>query len=86
MGAGGRRFKSYHPDSYAVVAERVGANHSYVICIARCCAEFIVRDDCEIGLSSDAEGNEILPMPTDPRWSLAIDADGKEITLFPPHR
>ena len=49
-------------------------------------AECEVQDDWEIWLSSDAEGNEILPMPAEPRWSLAMDADGKTVTLFPSHR
>ncbi len=49
-------------------------------------AEFRVQDDWEIWISSDAEGNEILPMPAEPKWSLAIDAGEKKLTLFPSHR
>lgn len=49
-------------------------------------AEFNVQDDFEIWLSSDEEGNEVLPMLANPQWSLAIEEDGKRVTLFPSHR
>jgi len=49
-------------------------------------AEFGVRDDSEIWLSSDEEGNEILPMLADPQCSLAIEEYGKKVILFPSHR
>ena len=48
-------------------------------------AEFEVRDDFEIWLSSDEEGNEFLPMPANPEFSLAVDEDGKKVILFPSH-
>jgi len=49
-------------------------------------AESGVRDDFEIWLSSDEEGNEILPVLADPKCSLAIEEDGKKVILFPSHR
>ena len=49
-------------------------------------AESGVRDDFEIWLSSDEEGNEILPVLADPKRSLAIEEDGKKVILFPSHR
>ena len=49
-------------------------------------AEFGIRDDCEIWLSSDEEGNEILPMLANPECSLAIEGDGRKLTFFPSHR
>lgn len=48
--------------------------------------EFEITDDFEVWLSSDEEGNEILPMPANPERSLAIEKEGKKITLFPSHR
>ena len=47
--------------------------------------EFEVRDDFEIWLSSDEEGNEFLPMLANPELSLAIDNECKRVVLFPSH-
>jgi len=49
-------------------------------------AEFGVHDDCEIWLSSDEEGNEILPMLPDPEYGLTVSNDGNHVVLFPSHR
>jgi hypothetical protein len=49
-------------------------------------AESGVQDDFEIWLSSDEKGNEFLPMPANPKLSLAIDGDKKRVVLFPSHR
>jgi hypothetical protein len=45
-----------------------------------------VRDDFEIWLSSDEEGNEFLPMLKNIRFSLAIDKEAERIVFFPSHR
>jgi hypothetical protein len=39
----------------------------------------------EVWLSSDEEGNLILPMAEDLRLSLEIDDEQKHVTLFPVH-
>jgi len=49
-------------------------------------AESGVRDDFEVWLSSDKEGNVILPVLADPECSLAIEGDAKKVILFPSHR
>jgi len=49
-------------------------------------AESGVQDDFEIWLSSDEEGNELLPMPANPELSMAIDASRKRVVFFPSHR
>ena len=49
-------------------------------------AESGVQDDFEIWLSSDEEGNELLPMLANPELSLSIDASTKRVVFFPPHR
>lgn len=45
-----------------------------------------VCDDFEIWLSSDEEGNEILPMLKNIKFSLAIDKEAERIVFFPSHR
>jgi len=45
-----------------------------------------ITDDFQVWLSSDEEGNEFLPMLSNPEWSLAIDPGQKRIVLFPSHR
>jgi len=49
-------------------------------------AESGVRDDFEIWLSFDEEGNEFLPMLANPELSLAIDQSSKRVVFFPSHR
>ena len=49
-------------------------------------AESGVHDDFEIWLSSDEEGNELLPMLANPELSLSIDAGRKKVVFFPSHR
>ena len=49
-------------------------------------AESGVQDDFEIWLSSDEEGNELLPMLANPELSLSIDASTKRVVFFPSHR
>ena len=44
-----------------------------------------VGDDYQVWLSSDAEGNEFLPISQNPELFLAIDKDEKRIILFPLH-
>lgn len=44
-----------------------------------------IGNDCQVWLSSDAEGNEFLPMSLNPELSLSIDKDEKRIILFPLH-
>ena len=45
-----------------------------------------VADDYQVWMSSDEEGNELLPMSQNPELCLAIDKDAKRIILFPLHR
>lgn len=45
-----------------------------------------VGDDYQVWLSSDEEGNEILPMSQNPEFCLAIDKETKRIIFFPLHR
>ena len=45
-----------------------------------------ITDDFQVWLSSDEEGNEFLPMYSNPELSLAIDPGNKRIVLFPSHR
>ena len=45
-----------------------------------------ITDDFQVWLSSDEEGNEFLPVFSNPEWSLAIDPGHKRIVLFPSHR
>jgi hypothetical protein len=45
-----------------------------------------ITDDFQVWLSSDEEGNEFLPMYSNPELSLAIDPGQKRIVLFPSHR
>ena len=44
-----------------------------------------VPDDFQIWLSSDEEGNHILPVCKDTKLSLGIDRDNKRIIFFPSH-
>lgn len=44
-----------------------------------------VGEDFQIWLSSDAEGNEFLPMSPNPELCLGMDKDEKRIILFPLH-
>jgi len=44
-----------------------------------------VRDDYEVWLSKDEEGNEFLPMPENPKFCLMLDPDEKRIIFFPMH-
>ena len=45
-----------------------------------------VGDDYQVWLSSDEEGNEILPMSQNPELCLAIEPETKRIIIFPLHR
>ena len=45
-----------------------------------------VGNDFEIWLSSDEEGNEILPMLENQQFSLGIDKEQKRIVFYPAHR
>jgi hypothetical protein len=49
-------------------------------------AKFKIQNDFEIWLSSDEEGNEILPMPANSKWCIATDRGAKKVTFFPSHR
>ena len=49
----------------------------------------IVREKgyhAEIWISSDEEGNEILPMPLDEELSIGFDEENNRIIFFPAHR
>ena len=39
----------------------------------------------EVWLSSDEEGNEILPMPQKPELSLSVEAEQNRVIFFPAH-
>ena len=41
--------------------------------------------NAEIWLSSDEEGNEILPMPSNEELCIYIDEDNMRIIFFPSH-
>ena len=43
------------------------------------------KDDYEIWLSSDEEGNQIAPMHINTQFSLCIDDEGKRVIFFPQH-
>ena len=43
-------------------------------------------DDFQVWLSSDEEGNEILPMLKKVEFSLCVDKERKRIIFFPAHR
>ena len=45
-----------------------------------------VGSDFEIWLSSDEEGNEILPMLENQQFSLGIDKEQKRVVFYPSHR
>ena len=45
-----------------------------------------VGNDFEIWLSSDEEGNEILPMLENQQFSLGIDKEQKRVVFYPAHR
>ena len=45
-----------------------------------------VGSDFEIWLSSDEEGNEILPMLENQQFSLGIDKEQKRVVFYPAHR
>ena len=42
--------------------------------------------DFEVWLSSDEEGNDLLPMPQNEQLGLYVDKEQGRITLFPVHR
>jgi len=44
-----------------------------------------IGNDYQVWLSSDAEGNQLLPMSQTPELCLAVDKDEKRIILFPLH-
>ena len=44
-----------------------------------------VGDDYQIWLSSDEEGNQILPMYENTRLCLAVDKEAKRIVFYPSH-
>jgi len=48
-----------------------------------CILEQKYSGDHQIWLSSDEEGNSILPMFTDPQLSIGSDNDGKRIVFYP---
>ena len=43
------------------------------------------KDDYEIWLSSDEEGNQITPMHKNTQYSLCIDDESKKVIFFPQH-
>ena len=45
-----------------------------------------VGNDFEVWLSSDEEGNEILPMLENQQFSLGVDKEQKRIVFYPAHR
>ena len=45
-----------------------------------------VGSDFEIWLSSDEEGNEILPMLENQQFSLGVDKEQKRVVFYPSHR
>ncbi len=45
-----------------------------------------VGSDFEIWLSSDEEGNEILPMLENQQFSLGVDKEQKRVVFYPAHR
>jgi len=45
-----------------------------------------VGNDFEIWLSSDEEGNEILPMLENQQFSLGIEKEQKRVVFYPAHR
>ena len=45
-----------------------------------------VGNDFEIWLSSDEEGNEILPMLENQQFSLGVDKEQKRVVFYPAHR
>ena len=45
-----------------------------------------VGNDFEVWLSSDEEGNEILPMLENQQFSLGVDKEQKRVVFYPAHR
>lgn len=45
-----------------------------------------VGSSFEIWLSSDEEGNEILPMLKNQQFSLGVDKEQKRVVFYPAHR
>ena len=45
-----------------------------------------VGNDFEIWISSDEEGNEILPMLKKEQFSLGVDKEQKRVVFYPSHR
>ena len=45
-----------------------------------------VGSDFEIWLSSDEEGNEILPMLENQQFSLGVEKEQKRVVFYPAHR
>ena len=42
-----------------------------------------IKDDFQIWLASDEEGNQFSPMLENPELSFAIDSDNRRIILYP---
>lgn len=45
-----------------------------------------VGSDFEVWLSSDEEGNEILPMLKNEHFSLGVDKEQERVVFYPSHR
>ncbi len=45
-----------------------------------------VGNDFEVWLSSDEEGNEILPMLENQQFSLGVEKEQKRVVFYPAHR
>jgi len=45
-----------------------------------------VLDQYQVAIASDEEGNEILPMLSNPELCCQIDLERRRIILFPSHR
>ena len=45
-----------------------------------------VGNNFEVWLSSDEEGNEILPMLENQQFSLGVDKEQKRVVFYPAHR
>jgi hypothetical protein len=45
-----------------------------------------IGEDSEVWLSSDEEGNDFLPMSSNPNLSLDYDTPSKRVIFFPMHR
>ena len=45
-----------------------------------------IGNDFEIWISSDEEGNEILPMLKNQQFSLGVEKEQKRVVFYPAHR